>query len=45
MGDAEWARAIKATMSLSPPGDVVLEKLVMLGAVVLIAVGIFTALL
>jgi hypothetical protein len=32
-------------MSLSPPGDVVLEQLVMLGAVVLIAVGIFTALL
>ena len=27
------------------PGDVVLEQLVMLGAVVLIAVGIFTVLL
>jgi hypothetical protein len=30
------------TMSLSPPGDVVLERLVMLGAVALIAIGIAT---
>ena len=29
-------------MSLSPPGDVVLERLVMLGAVALIAIGIAT---
>jgi hypothetical protein len=42
MGDAGWARAVKATMSPSPPGDVMLERLVILGAVTLIAFGIVT---
>jgi hypothetical protein len=43
-GDARWARAVEATISLSPSGGVMLERLVMLASLVLIAYGIITGL-
>jgi hypothetical protein len=43
VGDDRWSSVKRGhTMSLSPAGDVMLERIVMLGAVALIAIGIAT---